>query len=252
MFHFRSGGSLGKLTRMHPPDDDDLEFVRAQLPARGARVLDVGCGDGALALALSAAGHDVIGIDPRATPGPILRQVSLEEFTDDTPFDAAVARLSLHHIHDLSGAVDKLAGLLAPRAPLILIEFASERLRGATAEWYHHQRRALAAAGHPDAAFPAGTDHRAAGAVSELAGLHGFAAIRAALAPRFSECSIAWTPYLYQYRLHPAVEPLERTLIAAAAIEATGVRYVARRRDTQSVLPSGETLIGRNEHHGPR
>jgi SAM-dependent methyltransferase len=209
--------------------NDDVDFVRAQLPPDGARVLEVGCGDGELAFELSAAGHDVTGIDPRATPGPILRRVSLEEFSDDAAFDAVVARLSLHHIHDLPGAVDKLAGLMARDAPLILIEFASERMRGATADWYYLQRRALAAAGHPDAAFPAGTDHGPAGIVAAHAGLHGFAAIRAALERHFSERFIAWTPYLYRHRLHPALEPLERSLIAAGTIEATGVRYVARR-----------------------
>lgn len=206
---------------------DDVAFVRAQLPARGARVLEVGCGDGKLAFALAAAGFDVTGIDPRATPGPILRRVTLEAFGCETPFDAAVARLSLHHIDDLSGAVEKLAGLLAPDAPLILIEFAGERLRGATAAWYHHQRLALAAAGGSDGS---------ACLQSDLAGIHSFAAIRAALDRHFVERSIAWTPYLYRYRLHPALEPLERALIAAAAIEATGVRYVGlRRRHTQCV-----------------
>ncbi len=213
------------------PASTDADFVRARLPPRGGRVLEVGCGDGELAFALSAAGHDVTGIDPGATPGSILRRVSLEDFTDDSVFDAAVARLSLHHIHDLAGTVDKLAALLAPHGSLILIEFASERMRGATADWYYHQRRALAAAGHADAAFRAGADRGPSGIVAELAGLHGFAAIRAALNRRFTECFIAWTPYLYRYRLHPALEPLERTLIAEAAIAATGVRYVARRSD---------------------
>jgi SAM-dependent methyltransferase len=191
----------------------DVEFVLEQLPSRGARVLEVGCGDGALASALSAAGHDVTGIDPRATPGPILRRSSLEEFTDDGAFDAAVARLSIHHIHDLPGAVDKLAGLLAPRATLIVIEFARERLCGPTAEWYYEQRRAHG-------------DH----AEADLSDLHAFAAIRAALERRFEERALAWTPYLHSYRLDPAVEPLERALIAAGSIQATGVRYVARLR----------------------
>jgi SAM-dependent methyltransferase len=218
-------------TRVHPlePPADDLDFVRAQLPSGRARVLDVGCGDGALAFALAAAGHDVTGIDPRATPGPILRRVSLEAFTDDAGFDAAVARLVLHHVHDLPGAVDKLAGLLDPRAPLILIEFASERLHGATAAWYYHQRRAMAAAGDRDAAFRDGADRGPGGVVQDLADLHRFAAIRAALQRRFAEQHIAWTPYLHRYRLHPDVEPLERSLIASEAIEPTGVRYVARR-----------------------
>ena len=210
-------------------DGDDVAFVRAQLPARRVRVLEVGCGDGTLARALAAAGHDVTGIDPRATPGPLLRRVSLEAFADDRAFDAAVARLVLHHVHDLRGAVDKLAALLAPGAPLILIEFASERLRGATAGWYYHQRRALAAAGEHDAAFAPGADGGPAGLVRDLAELHRFDAMRAALRRRFTEQHVAWTPYLHRYRLHPTVEPLERSLIAAHAIAATGVRYVGRR-----------------------
>ena len=34
-------------------------------------------------------------------------------------FDAVVASLSLHHVHDLGGALDKLASLLPPGGPII-------------------------------------------------------------------------------------------------------------------------------------
>ena len=73
------------------------------------RVLEVGCGDGKLALALAAVGHDVVAIDPEAPSGGIFRQVTLEEFEASAPFDAAVASLSLHHVADLEAAVDKVA-----------------------------------------------------------------------------------------------------------------------------------------------
>ena len=44
-------------------------FAAAHLPAPPARVLEVGCGHGALAYAMARLGHDVLAIDPRAPEG---------------------------------------------------------------------------------------------------------------------------------------------------------------------------------------
>ena len=41
----------------------------------------------------------------------------------------------------------------------------------------------------------------------------------------FVERALVEVPYLYAYRLDDAVEPVERALIEAGAIEATGVLY---------------------------
>jgi 2-polyprenyl-3-methyl-5-hydroxy-6-metoxy-1,4-benzoquinol methylase len=87
-------------------------FVAAHLPTTPARVLEVGCGHGALAFAMSRLGYDVLAIDPRAPEGELFARVSLEDLTDPGPFATVVANRSLHHIHDLSAAIEKLAALL--------------------------------------------------------------------------------------------------------------------------------------------
>ena len=98
-------------------------------------MLEVGCGRGELATALAAAGHEVTAIDPKAPPGPIFVRVTLEDFHPDRHFDAVVASLSLHHVADLEGAVDRIAGLLEPADRLVLDEFAGERYDDRAARW---------------------------------------------------------------------------------------------------------------------
>jgi SAM-dependent methyltransferase len=54
------------------------EFVLGQIGDSPTRVLEVGCGEGELALALARAGHSVTAIDPRAPEGPIFRRARIE------------------------------------------------------------------------------------------------------------------------------------------------------------------------------
>jgi SAM-dependent methyltransferase len=93
---------------------DFTEFVLSQLPPP-ARVLELGCGAGRLAHALAAAGYDVLAIDPVAPEGALFRRVTLEELEDPGPFDAVVAQRSLHHLHDLGAALDRVHALLRPK-----------------------------------------------------------------------------------------------------------------------------------------
>jgi SAM-dependent methyltransferase len=204
-------------------------FVRSQLPLPPASVLEVGCGEGELAYELSAAGYDVIAIDPEAPQGPIFRPVKLEEFDGSAPFDAVVASLSLHHIEDVAAAVDKIADLLAPEGVLVLNEWDRDRFRGTTARWYFHQRQALAALGREHAEIEPTFEEWWSEWYERRSDVHPYATMRPHLDRRFSQRLLEWVPYLYGYRLGGEVEPVERALIDSGEIEAVGFRYVGRR-----------------------
>ena len=191
-------------------------------------MLEVGCGKGELARALADAGWDVLAIDPAAPDGPIFRRLKLEDVDEPESFDAVVAARSLHHVTDLEAALDRIRMLLRPGGVLVLDEFAWDRLEGSTADWFHGQQRALAAAGRlPDA--PATLEECCRDWADEHVGLHGYESMRAALDERFSERFFEWLPYLYRYLDGVVGETLERTLIEADAIQATGFRYVGVR-----------------------
>ncbi|HEU0248692.1 MAG TPA: class I SAM-dependent methyltransferase [Gaiellaceae bacterium] len=207
-----------------------LDFVCPHLPEPPARVLEVGCGQGELASALAERGFDVVAIDPEAPEGPIFHRVALEDFSDERGFDAVVASVSLHHIQDLAGALDKIASFLPPAGVLALEEFARERLAGATAVWYYERRRALAQAGNAESEVPDDFTEWERQTKDGHADIHPASAIRAELETRFTERILDWSPYLYSWRLDDAIEPLERRLIAEGSIEATGFWYVGERR----------------------
>jgi SAM-dependent methyltransferase len=182
-----------------------------ELPRSPARVLEIGCGRGALARALAADGYDVIAVDPDAPAGAIFRRTTLEGFVDEGPFDAAIASLALHHVADLDVALAKLHSLLRTEAPLIVREFAWDLVDEATAKW-DYDRLGRAGGLH---------EWRA-----EHQHLHGFAAMRAALDARFRERSFEWGPYLSEYEPSEAHAREERRLIESGEIRAIGFVYV--------------------------
>jgi SAM-dependent methyltransferase len=111
-------------------------FVRDQLPPVPASVLEVGCGPlGGVVPALLDAGHQAVGVDPQAPDGPNYRQIEFERYEPPQPVAAVVASLSLHHVADLAGALDRLRALLAPGGVLVVVEWAWERFDEATARW---------------------------------------------------------------------------------------------------------------------
>lgn len=126
----------------------------------------MGCGDGELALAIAAAGHEVVAIDPEAPAGETFRRTTIEAFAEPGPFDAVVASRSLHHVEDLGSVLDKLVRLLRDDGSLVLNEFAWDRLEPMTPEWEE-----------------------------EHEGLHGYDVMRPELDARFEERLFEWRPY---------------------------------------------------------
>ena len=178
----------------------------------------MGCGRGDLARAIAGSGYDVVAIDPDAPRGQLFEAVSLEEFAATDAFDAVVASRALHHIPDLPGALEKIAGLLRSEGRLILDEHACDRLDEKTARWYFAQR-----AGEPGA--PRSLQACLAAWENDHADLHGYAAMRKELDRRFTERFFSWMPYLYG-ELADIDEEKERALIEEGAIQAMGFRYV--------------------------
>jgi SAM-dependent methyltransferase len=207
-----------------------LEFVTSHIPEPPARVLEVGCGNGKLAVALADRGFEVVAIDPRAPEGAIFRKVALEDFYDERGFDVVVASVSLHHIHDLGGALDRIAAFLPHAGPLAVEEWASERLAGDTARWYYDQRQALTRSGRAECEVPDDFVTWERQTADDLSHLHPSTSILAELDARFVERALERRPYLYSRRLDDTLEPLEQTLIDDGVIEATGLWFVGERR----------------------
>ena len=228
------------------------DFVRSQLPPPPARVLEVGCGSGELALALSTAGWRVTATDPRAPEGEPFVRSAVEDLNvaDYEPFDAAVAVLSLHHAGDVGVMLDKVCSLLKPGGILVVDEFRKESLADrATAAFFYHQLMSLPPSRRQGAFRSNGHEgHQPEGGGSEPGGRHGPGGdsfeswssrisdhragvheegkVLAALEERFNRRSLSYGPYLFRYGLDAEVEPLERKLIAEGAIRPTGLRWV--------------------------
>ena len=132
-------------------------------------MLEVGCGNGELALSLAADGYDVVAVDPNAPSGSIFRRTSLEALEDEGPFDGAFCSLALHHVDELAVALDKLHSLLRSGVPFVVREFGWDLVDEPTARWDYRRR---------------GRDGGLTEWRAEHERHHGFAAMRAALDAR--------------------------------------------------------------------
>lgn len=106
--------------------NDELEIpaMNAVLPpVEGLRVVDLGCGEGGLAVRLASAGAEVIAVDASeqmlaaAARHPRVRYVRADLADFDLPsesVDLVVSSLALHYVEDFGGLVARVAQWLTP------------------------------------------------------------------------------------------------------------------------------------------
>jgi SAM-dependent methyltransferase len=194
------------------PTDDTVAFIEAQLKP-GARILEVGCGDGEVAFALSQKGFRVTAIDSdpervaRAQKTSVRAVVASWPDFDAGSVDAIVFTRSLHHMDRLSESIQRVRSSLAPNGLLLIDDFAVESANEGTLNWFRDLMRsapfAAVAQPHPDSfaikllgsANPMETfrDHHVAHEV------HPFALMRKLIGEQFPFCAVQEVPYLYRY-----------------------------------------------------
>jgi SAM-dependent methyltransferase len=232
--------------------EEVLRFVEGAVPP-GARVLEVGCGRGALAAKLLARGWALTAIDRSPEAVQAAQGLGVPAAEADFlayrggPFDAVLFTRSLHHIHPLEGAVDQARHLLAPGGLLVLDEFAWDAVDRTTAAWFYDTMALLDAAevlGQPwdhavDGACPL-ERWRHAHAHDEP--LHGGERMLEAIAGCFEYQRVDWTPCLYRRaadRLDPGarggaivarLHAIEALRIGQGVLKPAGLRVVARLR----------------------
>ncbi|MEV4313803.1 methyltransferase domain-containing protein [Actinocrispum sp. NPDC049592] len=133
--------------------------LKPLLPAAPARVLEAGCGRGALAAALADLGYEVTGVDRDADMAAAAKERGVAVIEADIrdvsgEYDVVLFTRSLHHAESLDDLLAHAATLLAPGGRLVIEEFAWERVDQAAAHFLYDTLAILVAAGLLDAEPP--------------------------------------------------------------------------------------------------
>lgn len=138
-----------------------LAHLTPLLPPPSARVLEFGCGRGALAAALADLGYKVTGVDRDADQVAAAEKRGVSVIHADVhdvfgEYDVVLFTRSLHHAENLDDILAHAVTLLAPDGQLIIEEFAWERVDHAAAGFLYDNRALLVATGRLDAELPSG------------------------------------------------------------------------------------------------
>jgi len=193
--------------------------VELLAPRPGERILDLGCGDGALTEKLVAAGARVVGVDSSAEQveaarrrGIDARVLRAEALPFRGEFDAVFSNATLHWIADADGVLDCVWRALRGGGRFVAeMGGAGNVVAIRTAVGEALQRRGVDAAGLEPWMFPTAEDYRA------RLERHGFTVRSIALFPRPTVLPgdlAAWLETFAQPFLG-AVAPAERAALIA-------------------------------------
>lgn len=215
-----------------------LAHLTSLLPQAPARVLEAGCGRGALAAALADLGYEVTGVDRNAEMAAAAKERGVTVIHADLhdvsgEYDVVLFTRSLHHAEDLDDVLTHAGTLLAPRGQIIIEEFAWEQVDEAAVDFLYDNRALLVATGLLDAETPttdlldawvAGHDH-----------LHPGAAMLAALSRAGSDLTTVDTAMIWRLVDGRGGVWTEPATHAADALNA--IRQAEERRLAAGTLP---------------
>lgn len=119
-----------------------LDFCSLNLPPPPRQILEIGCGDGALASKLAGNGYDLVAIDIDADlidqacrAGVNAEVADWLTYRSRTVFDTILFTRSLHHISPLEQAITRIAEFLRSDGLVLVEDFAFSECDRATAEW---------------------------------------------------------------------------------------------------------------------
>jgi ubiquinone/menaquinone biosynthesis C-methylase UbiE len=215
----------------YPLDLDDMEQWIRSHASPGQRVLEIGCGDGALVHRL-ADDFDVLGVDPEAEPLGAVRTTPFEEL-DESPFDVVFASVSLHHLEDRTLAGAALRRLTKPGSVMLVREFDRlEMVHEPTLRWwFEHRKSRENMIDIDDQPLPA-TLEEFIPQVREMFEHHvtPWPEVRAMLTSSGFE-TVAEEPmaYLFRWGLGEDLRAEEERLAAAGTIKLVGRKWIGRR-----------------------
>ena len=244
------------------PLEETLRFLERHLPQPPSRVLEVGCGNGDVSIALAVRGYDVTGLDaalaesatsnPAASVAPDSRIRWVEAdflfYEEEASYDAVLFTRSLHHMAPVGKALTRAAALLRPGGRFLAEEFAFDRVNIQTARWYYDLEAVLASAGlvpSPDPALrevrnPLGRWRQEHASDPPLQSGH---AMLSAARDRFDLGPAEEAPYLYR-TFAGRMEPGERSDRITREIFEIESRMIRERDIAAAGLRLAGTLLG--------
>jgi len=209
------------------PTRETLKFLISRLPV-GAKVLEIGCGEGQIACELLQRGYHVTGLDSdseaivRAQARGVRAVVaSWPKFDSSVSFDAIAFTRSLHHINPLRESIVRARELLNPNGFLLIEDFALDEVNEATVAWFVKVLRSTQGKALinpvPDqlaTVLLSATDIMQTWRDNRAPELHSFEAMNEAIAAQFVVLETQSAPYFYRY----LIPVLPATLAAASFV----------------------------------